>query len=292
MNELMRHNTRIALTTGQRALQINTGSRLLERMKEHLYGQIVIDEVTDFSSYQIGCMYGLTHPGLGALSMAGDLMQRVAPRGLQAWDQLEGIIPEVAVRELKTAYRQSSRLLEIARELSRSATGEQPALESAYRSKEIMPAPLLLQHEGDSELHGDWIVERILEIYAVDNSLPSIAVCVPNEREIDQAYDLIAVRLSEHGIQAEKCPEGKIGDGQRVRVFSVDYLKGLEFEGVFLLDIDMIETERPDLVDKFLYVAITRAALFLGITTRKRLPKCLLSVEEAFERATWADYAA
>ncbi len=283
---------RIALSMGQRALQTNTGSRLLERMKEHLFGQIVIDEVTDFSSYQIGCMYGLTHPDLGALSMAGDLMQRVAPRGLQAWDQLEGIIPEVAVRELKRTYRQSSRLLEIAKKLSRSATGEQPALESAYRSEEIMPAPLLFQHEGDSELHGGWIVERILEIYAVGNSLPSIAVCVPNEREIDQAYDLIAVRLSEHGIQAEKCPEGKIGDGQRVRVFSVDYLKGLEFEGVFLLDIDMIETERPDLVDKFLYVAITRAALFLGVTTRKRLPKCLLSVEEAFERATWADYAA
>ena len=283
---------RIALSMGQRALQTNTESRLLERMKEHLFGQIVIDEVTDFSSYQIGCMYGLTHPGLGALSMAGDLMQRVAPRGLQAWDQLEGIIPEVAVRELKTTYRQSTRLLGIAKKLSRSATGEQPTLESAYRSKEIMPAPLLFQHEGDSELHGGWIVERILEIYAVDNSLPSIAVCVPNEREIDQAYDLIAVRLSEHGIQAEKCPEGKIGDGQRVRVFSVDYLKGLEFEGVFLLDIDMIETERPDLVDKFLYVAITRAALFLGVTTRRRLPKCLLSVEEAFERATWADYAA
>lgn len=282
---------RIALSTGQGALQTNTGSRLLERVKEHLFGQIVIDEATDFSSYQIGCMYGLTHPGLGALSMAGDLMQRVAPRGLQAWDQLEGIIPEIAVRELKTAYRQSRRLLEIARQLSRSATGEQPALESAYRSNEIMPAPLLLQHEGDLELHGDWIVQRILEIYAVDNSLPSIAVCVPSEREIDQAYDLIAVRLSEEGIQAEKCPEGKIGDGQRVRVFSVDYLKGLEFEGVFLLDIDLMATERPDLVDKFLYVAITRAALFLGVTTTSRLPECLLSVEEAFERATWADYA-
>ena len=154
-----------------------------------------------------------------------------------------------------------------------------------------MPAPLLLQHEDDLERHGDWIVERILEIYAVDNSLPSIAVCVPSEAEIDQAYDLIAGRLSEHGIPAEKCPEGKIGDGQRVRVFSVDYLKGLEFEGVFLVDIDKIETERPDLVDKFLYVAITRAALFLGVTTRSRLPHCLLSVEEAFERGTWADYA-
>ena len=154
-----------------------------------------------------------------------------------------------------------------------------------------MPAPLLLQHEGDLERHGEWIAERILEIYAVNNSLPSIAVCVPSEGAIDQAYDLIAGCLSEHGIQAEKCREGKIGDGQRVSVFSVDYLKGLEFEGVFLLDIDQIETERPNLVDKFLYVAITRAALFLGVTTKSRLPHCLLSVEEAFERATWADYA-
>lgn len=65
----------------------------------------------------------------------------------------------------------------------------------------------------------------------------------------------------------------------------------MEFEGVFLVDIDKIETERPDLVDKFLYVAITRAALFLGVTTRSRLPHCLLSVEEAFEKGTWADYA-
>ena len=58
--------------------------------------------------------------------MAGDLMQRVAPRGLQTWDQLEDIVPEVAVRELKTTYRQSTMLLEIAKELSKSATGKKP----------------------------------------------------------------------------------------------------------------------------------------------------------------------
>lgn len=283
---------REALKAGSGALDGDTRSRLLERTKEHLYGQVVVDEVTDFSSHQLGTMYHLSHPSVGDLSMAGDLMQRVEARGLQEWEQLSTAIPDAAVRELHTTYRQSGRLLEIARELATDSTGVAPTFASAYGPSHAMPPPLILKHHGDGVRQGEWVVERILEIYAVQNSLPSIAVCVPDESAIDAAYEQIASGLMAEGIEAEKCPDGKIGDGHRVRVFSVDYLKGLEFEGVFLLDVDQIEGQRPDLVDKFIYVAVTRAATYLGLTVNTSVPRCLRSVEHEFEVSDWSDYSA
>lgn len=157
-------------------------------------------------------------------------------------------------------------------ELATSSTGVSPSFTSAYGSSHGMPPPLILKHHGDRARQCEWVVERVLEIYAVQNSLPSIAVCVPDEDEIDAAFDQISHRLMAEGIEVEKCPDGKIGDGHRVRVFSVDYLKGLEFEGVFLLDVDRIENKRPALVDKFIYVAVTRAAMYLGLTVDQSIP--------------------
>ena len=51
-----------------------------------------------------------------------------------------------------------------------------------------------------------------------------------------------------------------------MRVFDIQHIKGLEFEGVFFVDIDRLALRNQDLFDKYLYVGATRAATYLGMT--------------------------
>jgi DNA helicase IV len=60
-----------------------------------------------------------------------------------------------------------------------------------------------------------------------------------------------------------------------VRVFSVEHIKGLEFEAVFFVDVDELATFYPDTYEKYLYVGVTRAATYLGMTCSNTLPSKL-----------------
>ena len=54
-----------------------------------------------------------------------------------------------------------------------------------------------------------------------------------------------------------------------VRVFSIDKVKGMEFDAVFLHNIDQTPYS-GDLIKRFIYVGVSRAAFFLGITMSKK----------------------
>jgi hypothetical protein len=63
-----------------------------------------------------------------------------------------------------------------------------------------------------------------------------------------------------------------MGQDNDVRVFDVQYIKGLEFEAVFFVGIDRLAEMHPELFDKYLYVGRTRAATYLGISCDGELP--------------------
>ena len=63
-----------------------------------------------------------------------------------------------------------------------------------------------------------------------------------------------------------------MGQDSDVRVFDVQHIKGLEFEAAFFLGIDRLARTLPDLFDKYLYVGVTRAATYLGLTCDAELP--------------------
>ena len=79
-----------------------------------------------------------------------------------------------------------------------------------------------------------------------------------------------------------------LGDKNSVRVFPVEFIKGLEFEAVFFHNIDSIEKNQKDkdLVVRYLYVGLSRAAFYLGITGNS-LPKSLSVINSLMNTGNW-----
>ena len=63
--------------------------------------------------------------------------------------------------------------------------------------------------------------------------------------------------------------KGKVG------VFNIRNIKGLEFEAVFFIDIDQIEDSDSELLQKYVYVGLSRAAYYLYLTYKNKLPDSL-----------------
>lgn len=68
-----------------------------------------------------------------------------------------------------------------------------------------------------------------------------------------------------------------------MRVFSIEHIKGLEFEAVFFADVDRLAEAQPELFDRYIYVGATRAATFLGLTcSAPRMPEELVGADLSY----------
>ena len=147
---------------------------------------------------------------------------------------------------------------------------------------------LLILKTEDDEQFSKWITNRILEIYKISDSKATVAFFVSDDSQIDSLFEIINEALSDNNLEVEKCKEGKIlSNNSKIRIFSVEYIKGLEFEAVFFIDIDEIYNKKPQLVDKYLYVGLTRTGSFLAITYKNRFPKPLKFIEKFFKEGDW-----
>lgn len=271
-------------------LQTDANNELLENVKSLYRTQIIVDEATDFSALELGAMYSLSHPQFESVFLAGDLMQRVTANGLQSWDECKFFTNRFRRSNLVKTYRQSPRLVSVAARLYEKIIGELAGFDSAFAGDAAAdPTPLVYQPKNKEQL-ASWLSERIVEIVELNNhQLPSVAVFVPREEQIDELYNLLEEPLNQNSISVEKCRDGQVlGSDAKVRIFSVEHIKGLEFGAVFLVNIDEINSEHPGMIDKYLYVALTRATTFLGITHTKAFPRQLAAVKDAFEPTNWA----
>ena len=111
-----------------------------------------------------------------------------------------------------------------------------------------------------------------------------------SEKEVAVFADLFnsCEELLKNNIEVTACHNGQtVGEEQNVRVFSIEHIKGLEFEAVFFMGVDSLEFEQPDLFDKYLYVGATRAATYLGLTCRNSVPNKIDRLK-AFFVPTWS----
>lgn len=187
------------------------------------------------------------------------------------------------IRSINVSYRQSRLLNDFSNAL----------LEKVMRRPEVIDLPsgkpcegvrpVLLQQYDDVGTLCEWLRKRVLEIERTLGKLPSIAILVNDESRVSTlASDLDDV-LSEHNIQCVACPSGRaMGNDNDIRVFDIQHIKGLEFEAVFFIDIDDLAVRNPDLFDKYLYVGATRAATYLGLTSKEELPHELAPLSDKF----------
>ena len=156
-----------------------------------------------------------------------------------------------------------------------------PSLPDGVDSEGV--APVLLEQCSDSGMAMSWLAERIREIERNLGELPSVAVFVVNEAEVQAVANQLNAELARDNIQVLACVNGRvIGQENDVRVFDVQHIKGLEFEAAFFVGVDRLETLYPQLSDKYVYVGATRAATYLGITCDGELPRYLSSLRAMF----------
>jgi superfamily I DNA/RNA helicase len=245
--------------------------------------QILVDEATDFSPVQIACMASLSHPRIRSFFACGDFNQRLTTWGSRSVDQMKWVFPEIEVKEITVSYRQSRQLNELARALIQAAggTGQGATLPEHVDSDGVAPALL----EGASEPAAviDWLAQRIREIERFVGQLPSIAIFVESEAEVQPIADALNAALADENTQVVACPKGQVmGQDNDVRVFDVEHIKGLEFEAVFFIGIDRLARLHPQLFDKYLYVGTTRAATYLGVTCDHALPPAISTLRPMF----------
>lgn len=250
---------------------------------------VMVDEATDFSPMELACMEGFAVPKYGGVTISGDLMQRVTEKGLRTWDDMSTICRNYEAKDLTTGYRQTQRLFAIAQALCEHVTESQQNFRSAYEMRVTDPPALSFRSTDDVPVE-EWLTARICEIFAMsEHHLPTTAVLVPKPEDVAPLVAKLLPRLHENGLQLDASHNGlALGDAARVRVFPVEYIKGLEFEAVFYVGIDRMAEIHRDLLDKYVYVGLSRARSFLGVTYERQFPQRLKYLEGRFEfNGTW-----
>jgi hypothetical protein len=237
-----------------------------------------IDEASDFSLIELACMHSFSHPFYDCTTLSGDLMQRMTKSGMTDWDGFVSFLGEGEIQRLEISYRQSPTLLKLAKEFYEKVMGKITDYKSYSTPSLYEPRPEV-KRIADFNERVNWITEKILKIYKeYGNKIPSIAIFTASE-EIG-AHLSSGLRncdmLADAGIDIQSInQDGSLTQRGKVGVFNIENIKGLEFEAVFFADIDKIENADIELLQKYIYVGLSRAAYYLYITYRDRLPEGL-----------------
>ena len=273
----------------------NINHPYINAFKNHCKPVIGIDEATDFSIIDLIAINSFGHPDISAITLSGDLMQRMTSEGITSWMDFTDIIPNCEIKDLQVSYRQSPSLLSLAKAIYKKSTGFTADYESYIEKDDAEPKPLMfISYDEDEKLQ--WIAYRILEIYkAYGDSIPSIAIFLPEEIQLEQFSSKLGSldTLADIGILVKACRNGEVlGDKNTVRVFSIKVIKGLEFESVFFHNIDNLKNQNlnNDLLLKYLYVGLSRATFYLGLTLSNELSSDISFITDCFDKTgkTWA----
>lgn len=249
---------------------------------------IGIDEASDFSLIDLLAISSFEHPDISSVTLCGDIMQAMTENGLRSWDDLLAVIPKTTVSNLEVSYRQSATLLSLAQSIYKQVTGSEANYRPFVEKYDVEPKPLMMVSE-DEEEKMNWIADRIIEIYkAYGDTIPSIAIFLPQEEQMEYFASHLSKldTLADVGINVKACKNGEVlGDKDTVRVFSIDKIKGLEFEAVFFHNLDWLQDQRfpEELLLKYLYVGLSRATFYLGLTLNQELSDNLFFLSENFD---------
>jgi len=234
---------------------------------------IGIDEITDFCECDIYAMESLLNNEYNSLTLSGDLMQRLTTSGITSWDNVKPLVKNIKVVEMKTSYRQSTKLLKVAKDLYLDTIGQEPNY-VAYMKSTKVPKPIAYISSNERDKI-EWIEKRISEVYkAYGKQLPSIAIFLNSKDDIPRfVRELEDTDFAiDNGIGVIDGSAGNVlGTKNQIRVYPIDVVKGMEFDVVFFHNIDKNSSE-SDMVKRYIYVGVSRAAFFLGITLEEETP--------------------
>ena len=263
----------------------NPGSATLARVEELYRTQVFVDEATDFSPIQLACMASLAHPRTRSFFACGDFNQRVTTWGTRSNEEMKWAVPDMDTKRISVVYRQSRQLNDFAKQIVGISGEGITDIVLPDRVENDGVAPVLVKNMSEDSAIADWLAGRIVEIERFIEVLPSIAVLVNDEEKVRTIATNLSSALEVQNIPVIACSDGQThGHNSAVRVFNIEHIKGLEFEAVFFVGIDQLSKLHPDVFDKYLYVGVTRAAIYLGITCEQELPASMKKLEKLFDQ--------
>lgn len=270
----------------------SSGVSAIQSVASSFKNQILVDEATDFSAIQLACMESLTEPSIGSFFACGDFNQRITELGTRSTEQLNWISPKLKTEKIDVVYRQSELLNQFAKKLLMGMKGDIDFVGQLPKNANHKGVPpVIIENTHSTGECVGWLKDRILEVERnvgpQVEGLPTIAILVNHEDEVIPMAEALTNELEDHNIRAEACVGGKsLGEANDVRVFDVQHIKGLEFEAVFFVGVDVLAKKNPELFDKYLYVGATRAATFFGLTCEGNAPKLIADLKTSF-RDDW-----
>lgn len=241
---------------------------------------VIVDEIQDFTKEEIAEFVRATR---GNFFFFGDTAQSLydgLKPDLIAVEKLP-MLPCISTRNYKTfeLYRNYRLPLSVARVAYYiDITQGDPFNESIYKSKETA-VPFLWCFP---DLEGQ--ITQIAQILKNDSSKTDVAILLPHNDDVKQVSDL----LRQCGIKCECKYEDKEDWHQSVnsldfnttspKVITYHSAKGLQFETVFLPDIQPLDPNHSDSDQRALYVAMTRTYRYLYIMYSGDLPEPLAAI--------------
>ncbi|MHA7191562.1 HelD family protein [Arthrobacter sp. MDT2-16] len=246
--ELAQHNA--VSTTRLSAAERASGDRTWA------YGHIVVDEAQELSAMQWRLL--MRRCPVKSFTIVGDIAQTSSAAGSRSWQQaLEPFVGERwQLEELTVNYRTPSQIAEAAVRMA-NAAGLVVSAPKAVREGRFPPVLDTVR-----ELVPSLVRAMPEELAAIDGGL--LAVIAPEHLVPEVRAALVPVYGSRVG-------SGAGGPGQDIVVIGPRESKGLEFDGVVILEPhEMLDSATARVGD--LYVAMTRPTQRLRVISTGRIP--------------------
>jgi DNA helicase IV len=226
------------------------------------FGHVIVDEAQELSPMAWRLLMRRC-PGR-SMTLSGDTAQRGAPWGVSSWAEvLDPHVPgRWRVEELTVNYRTPVEIVAVAADVLASLSAELRPPRSV-RESGVEPWALRVDERDLAVTLAEVAVEQSAAVAG-----GKLAVLVPSSRAAALAAAIGAV-LPSAGI--ERGPDLLAAP---VAVLAVADAKGLEFDGVLVVDPDAILDQSPRGASD-LYVALTRATQRLGVVHTGPLPPVL-----------------
>ncbi len=216
------------------------------------YGHIVVDEAQDLTPMQLRMLARRSLSG--SMTVVGDIGQATGPFPLRSWDDVLAHLPRrrgVSLVELSVNYRTPSEIMEVAARVLAAA------------APDLVP-PTSVRSTG--------VAPSVVRVGAESLAAEAVAVAGALSAEVGGTVAVICPPSLAEALGARR--DDEVSLDAAVSVVPVGSVKGLEFDGVVVVEPALIAEESPQGM-RALYVSLTRATKRLAIVSAGPLPAVL-----------------
>ena len=232
-----------------------------------IYEHIFVDEAQDYSPVELAVLVGTVSPGR-SMTLAGDVAQRLQlDNGFSDWNTVLSDLglSHVQIDPLRISYRSTQEIIDLAVEVLGPLAPENPG--SATRSG----APVELFRFADRGEGAGFLAEQLRTLVQREPRA-SVAVVARYPEQADAYFSALERAEVPH---LRRISEQDFPFRPGVDVTDIGQVKGLEFDYVILVDVDVESYPERRLARHLLHVGATRAAHQLWMLT-SRAPSLLL----------------